>query len=453
MNDTAFNPTDKLFCSDLVIKDEGNFYLVLDPEIPNLISVGEHGRNIFELFEEGGMHPVGEIIHQATERTSLSRGQVEDFLHALYRGKFLRKRPLPGPTVEVKLSKLERLHLEITQACNLTCKHCYYSAGTPAEREMTKDEMLSVIQEFTDLGGKVLMLTGGEPLLRRDILYDVMKEATRLGLDLQMETNGTLLTEQDAKRLRKFDVLTGISLDGATAESHNFIRGEGNFQKAIHALNLLAQNGVETLIGFTLMRPNLEEIEQLLQLASKLEVNLVRINRLVIGGRAKDHVKQLEPRKSETVKVLKHAYLLSKDMAPNLLIYEDLMGRFADRTVSCSAGVNVLDVSADGKVYPCRPSQGIEFFKAGDLRTSSLEDIWREAPTLEKVRDHTVLDVPECRECELKYVCGGGCLVTRYRENGCLEKNVDCQVYKELSWFKLHEIGRDMWRKRKSSSS
>lgn len=436
----------EFYASTLVFRKEGEFYLAIDPEIPNLISVGEKGRKILSLLQDGGKFQYDQVVQRACKETSLKRSDVENFLQALYRSKFLRATPLPTPKQEIPLTALENLHLEITQACNLTCKHCYYSAGDPSEEELEKTEMIEVLREFKELGGKRLFLTGGEPLLRRDKLFKVINEADHLGLDIHVETNATLLNEADAQKLEKHNVDTAVSLDGATAKTHDQIRGDGNFLKALEGLKTLQNQGVDTGIGFTLMRPNKSELGETLRLAQELGVKRVDINRLVIGGRAEEHEDSLKISNAETIESLKKAIEISEKIGVELSVYEDLMERFSSRTISCNAGVEVLAINSTGEVYPCRPAQGYTFFKAGNIREASLEAIWQNSPSLQKIRQTTVLDLPDCTGCALKFICGGGCPVMKYKESGKIDGNEDCQVFKEMSWYRLWEIGERMWK-------
>lgn len=446
MNENTLTAQDEFYASKLVFRKVGEFYLAIDPEVPNLISVGEKGRRILDFIREGGKFQYGAVVERACANTSLTQSHVEKFLQALYRSKFLRANPLPTPKEEIPFTELNTLHLELTQACNLRCKHCYYSAGHPAEEELESTEIFKVLREFKDLGGKDLFLTGGEPLLRRDKLFEIIKEADKLGINIYLETNATLMKESDAQKFEEYDVFTSISLDGATAKTHDFIRGEGNFQKAVKGLKVLRRHGVDTGIGFTLMGTNKTEVEKVFRLARELGVKTVDINRLVIGGRAEKYETTLKISKADTIESLKRSIEISKELGVQLSIFEDLMERFSSRTISCDAGIRVLAISANGTVYPCRPAQGIAFFKAGNVRASSLKTIWRNSSALQKIRQTTVLDSPNCTNCELKYICGGGCPVTRYRDHGKIDAKPACQIYKEMSWYRLREIGRKMWK-------
>ncbi|MEX0600692.1 MAG: radical SAM protein, partial [Rhodothermales bacterium] len=142
----------------------------------------------------------------------------------------------------------------LTRKCNLKCPHCYMEGGTAEENELTTDECLSLIDEMRALGTEMLILTGGEPLLRRDI-YEIARTASESGIWVVMGTNGVLVTDRVAEKMVECGVKgVGISLDSIDPEKHNRFRGGPNaWQHSVRALDTCRRHGLEVLGQTTVM--------------------------------------------------------------------------------------------------------------------------------------------------------------------------------------------------------
>ena len=162
--------------------------------------------------------------------------------------------------------------------CNLACAHCYISAGTAGHdnsrsRELSTEEAQAFIEDLAQMKIPLLLFTGGEPLMRRDF-WELTGHATAHGLKTALSTNGTLITHEVAARIKESGIeYVGISLDGATEETHDRIRNQpGCFKKAVQALRNCADIGLKAGIRVTLTRDNYEEIGRLLELSQELQV-------------------------------------------------------------------------------------------------------------------------------------------------------------------------------------
>ena len=157
--------------------------------------------------------------------------------------------------------------MESDQKCNLQCPHCYLSAGRAADRELTTDECLALLEEMRTLGTEMLILTGGEPLLRKDI-YQLAETASAMGMWVVMGTNGVLVTRAVARKMVECGVKgVGISIDSADPDRHNAFRGGRNaWQHSVRALEVCREEGLEVLVQTTVMEENYDEIPALLDL-------------------------------------------------------------------------------------------------------------------------------------------------------------------------------------------
>ncbi|HEY0634387.1 MAG TPA: radical SAM protein, partial [Gammaproteobacteria bacterium] len=149
----------------------------------------------------------------------------------------------------------------LVRRCNLTCKHCYsISADKDFAGELTTNEIYTVMDGLKDFGVSVLILSGGEPLLRPDI-FDITRRARQMGFYVGLSTNGTLITEENIAAIAaaKYNYV-GISIDGMRATHDKFRRKEGAFDEALHGLRLCHRQGIKVGLRFTLTQDNAAEL-------------------------------------------------------------------------------------------------------------------------------------------------------------------------------------------------
>jgi len=431
---------------NLVIRKVDDFFLVLNPDVPNIMVVDNVGKRFFELCD--GQLQVDEIIEKVIQiEGGVSREELLDFIAAMIEAHFLFWNPPPPPKkIRYTFDVLRELYLHITRACNLRCKHCYIEAGNPLEGELTTDELVKLVDEFAQLGGERLIITGGEPLLRREALYEVFKKAKEVGIKhVFMETNGTLISDRDIDVFKKYDIELGVSLDGAVKETNDYIRGEGCYKKSTDAIRRLVCAGVKTKIGFTLMRPNINEADKIVLLAKDLGVDSISIKALLEMGRAstnKDLMLNFKEVYSAMLSIWKKAreFGISTEFEDQLRNLEELSRRDV-----CGAGRGILSVSSDGYVYPCNMFLGMREFNAGNVREHGLKDIWKNSKILEVLRHVSILDIEGCRDCEMKFICGA-CLAAIYREHRNFSKKPSsCTFEKGILWLLIEDLARKMW--------
>jgi len=281
-------------------------------------------------------------------------------------------------------------HVEIISACNLSCSHCF--AGTlPRKGRMSVAELDALFEELSTLGSFRLGLTGGEPLARADLL-DILDAATHRGLHPCLTTNATLLDERMARELgRRSDVWLNVSLDGATAATHDAVRGAGNFALVVDKLKLLSQYARFT-VAFTVMRHNHAEVDAAAKLARELGAHTAVFRPLYPVGTATDHLElmptfdeysgALERLQTGGLQRLHHLDPFSR--TPRQRPPEDATS-FTQG--GCAAANLVASVSAQGDVSPCSflgPA-----FECGSLRDHSFEHLWRYGSTFGKLRGST----------------------------------------------------------------
>lgn len=274
------------------------------------------------------------------------------------------------------------VHLEVASTCNLTCTHCFAGDLPRRERNLTLAELNEMFAEMAAMGSFRLGLTGGEPLLRRD-LFDIIDLATNHGLCPCVTTNGLLIDERVAREFGQRELVwLNVSLEGATAATNDLVRGTGTFERVVEKLSVLREHARFTL-AFTIMKTNLAEIGQCVELAARVGASTAVFRPLYPVGVAARHL-ELMPTFEEYSRALEEIAASSDDGGFNVRNIDPFSPASRDEgqsvvhaNLGCGAGNLVASVSVGGDVNPCS-FLGPEFV-AGNVRDSSLTRLWHES--------------------------------------------------------------------------
>lgn len=306
------------------------------------------------------------------------------------------------------LARLAREHVpfsvlwELTHVCNLDCVMCYNAPRS--QPELSTAECLDVLEQLAEAGTLRLTLTGGEILTRRDF-FTVAERARRLGFDLTLKTNGTLITPDKADRIAALTPSqVDISLLGATDATFDRIaRSRHTLQRVVRGVTLLRERGVRVKLNTLLMDLNIAEREEMVRLALSL-------------GADYEQVFKISPDDDGVDKAGR--YQLSRQQITEALIADRTP--FAPRlrtpeSRTCSVGLSSCLISPYGEVFPCQELRIL----AGNLREQPFAQIWRDAPILRELRErHTVRFLPDCQVCPLNTYCEGRCAGLAWKESG-----------------------------------
>ncbi|MBC7086305.1 MAG: heme b synthase [Methanomethylovorans sp.] len=322
---------------------------------------------------------------------------------------------------------------ELTAGCNLSCKHCRgASTSQIPEGELNTQEAKNFIDEIIQMGNPILILSGGEPLVRKDV-FEIAHYGTQKGLRIVLATNGTLITEKTAEKLLEAGIKrVSVSLDGASANSHDNFRGvPGAFNNSMKGIETLKNSGIEFQINTTVTKQNVDEIPHILKMAEDIGAKALHIFLLVPTGRGKE-LENEEISPFEYERVLNWFFeqqkvtpiQLKATCAPH---YFRIMRQRVKReggeisvkthgyeamTKGCLGGTGFCFVSSTGDVYPC----GYLPVLAGNIRKLPFRDIWADAPVFKDLRDTSRLK-GKCGVCEFKNVCSG-CRARAYAQTG-----------------------------------
>lgn len=318
---------------------------------------------------------------------------------------------------------------EITRACALACVHCRAEAQPKAHPdELTTAEALEVVDQIAELNPPVLVITGGDPLMRRDV-YDIVERAVGKGLRVSISpTTTALATRERFERLRGLGIqMVHVSVDGADEATHDAFRGiPGTFARAIATLDVLRDLGIGVQVGTTLARHNLHQLPELAALMASHGVRVWNVFYLVPTGRA--HIEQMiTAEEAET----SWRWLAGYSRTAPFTIRTTAAPQFR-RTMALGvearggemrltgAGYQIREAPAGVETRGVNDGKGFAFIDhlgnvcpsgflqipGGNVRTASLASIYRESPMFKSLRDPSALE-GRCGRCRFSELCGG----------------------------------------------
>ena len=297
----------------------------------------------------------------------------------------------------------------VTNACNMFCDHCYREAGCKAEEELSTEEAKTLLEQIARAGFKIMIFSGGEPLIRPDIL-ELVSYATSLGLRSVFGTNGTLITLEMAQKLKNAGAMgMGISLDSMDKKKHNeFRKFEGAWEGAVQGMRNCRAVGLPFQIHTTVMDWNNHELEAITDFAVAEGAVAHHFFFLVPTGRAKTieaeslRAEQYEETLTRIMKKQTEVDIeLKPTCAPQFMRIAAQMGIKTRFRRGCLAGTAYCIISPRGKVQPCAYLN----MELGDVRETPFDEIWKNNEVLNTLR--TLEYKGGCGECEFKRACGG----------------------------------------------
>jgi radical SAM protein with 4Fe4S-binding SPASM domain len=309
----------------------------------------------------------------------------------------------------IRMSLPRIISWNTTFSCNLRCAHCYLNAGRKEEKELNTNEGKRIIDQIAEVSQPILVLSGGEPLLRQDI-YELAEYGVNKGLRIVMGTNGTLITDQVAGRLKTSGISkVGISLDSTEPKKHDSLRGfNGAWRQTIKGIEACRKINLDFQIHTTVTRDNHDEIDEIIDLAQQLGASDFHLFFLVPSGRA-GTAQAITPEMCE--KMLDHileqrgkrAFEVKPTCAPQYVRIAKEKGIALDRWGrGCLAGINYCRIYPTGEVTPC-PYLSLS---VGDLRQKSFKEIWFNSEVFSHLRNFKNLK-GRCGVCKYQELCGG----------------------------------------------
>jgi mycofactocin radical SAM maturase len=302
---------------------------------------------------------------------------------------------------------------ELTYACNLACVHCLSSSGRRDPRELTTEQCEAVIDDLQRMQVFYVNIGGGEPTVRPDF-WHLLDYAVGHDVGVKFSTNGVRLTRERAERLAATEYVdVQVSLDGATAEVNDAVRGRGSFATATRALGNLAEAGFQDAkISVVVTRHNVRQLDEFQALADQYGATL-RLTRLRPSGRGADVWSELHPT-ADDQRVL-YDWLVAKGervLTGDSFFHLAALGDPLPGLNLCGAGRVVCLVDPVGDVYACPFAIHDEFLAGSVLDPGGFGEVWQQSPLFTSLRTPT--SGGACASCDFFDSCRGGCMAAKF---------------------------------------
>lgn len=331
-------------------------------------------------------------------------------------------------TIELKKQNNDlTLNCYLTNACNLHCKHCFMFSGQKLLNELTSLDWIQILSEFREHNGLQVTFTGGEPMMVDDF-PKILMHAHSIGLDTTVLTNGTLWDENSIRSMAPYISEVQISIDGVDDISNSMVRGKGYFEDTLRTIIQFANNNVRTSVATTFTYQNLQSnigalyADMVKYINSQCSANAqirFKLSKKILNGRTTNYSVSDNERYYETIagiesKVYPNARLTNfiEDHLPNLIMQ--------------NCGFGGISIAANGEVYVCNRILELESY--GNIREHDITyflEIGRKLSLSTSV-EHLI----PCKDCYLRYICGGGCRIDDCNFRGKM-KGVTEPLYQE----------------------
>ncbi|GAA1826333.1 mycofactocin radical SAM maturase [Actinomadura chokoriensis] len=302
---------------------------------------------------------------------------------------------------------------ELTYACNLSCAHCLSSSGRRDPRELSTAEAKAVIDELEAMQVFYVNIGGGEPTVRPDF-WELLDYATAHHVGVKFSTNGVRITPEAARRLAANDYVdVQISLDGATAEVNDAVRGAGSYDTAVRAMRNLADAGMTNFkLSVVCTRHNIPQMDEFKAIADAYGAQL-RLTRLRPSGRGADVWDELHPTQAQQRELYDWLVAHGEDvLTGDSFFHLSAYGQALPGLNLCGAGRVVCLIDPVGDVYAC-PFAIHEEFLAGNVRDAGgFTGVWRESQLFQDLREPQ--NGGACTSCAFYDTCKGGCMAAKF---------------------------------------
>lgn len=311
---------------------------------------------------------------------------------------------------------------EITYACNQKCKYCIARAGAPDPNELSFTEIDEVLNELVELKVGLINITGGEPLLKKDTALYIAERASENGIELELLTNGMLVTSGVADKFYRAGVrYAQVSLDCARPEIHDAQRGvKGAWKRTVDGIKHLRNAGIDVMAAAVVNSETLPYFRETADFLGKI-ANTVKMGAVLPMGRGE-----------------RNACLLTPEMYYQSLVLRNttINGQLTDFIFCrerCSIGTTPV-IAPNGDVYPCMLTK-YEELKLGNVRETSIRDIYSHSDLLHELFNCTVDKIEPCNTCWNRYYCGAGCRGCAFAYHGTIygDDVYQCEARKKFA--------------------
>jgi SynChlorMet cassette radical SAM/SPASM protein ScmF len=346
---------------------------------------------------------------------------------------------------------LDTIYFYLTEGCNLRCRHCWIEPGHQTENRsypaLDFRYLRAIIEQAKPIGLSSVKLTGGEPLLHPAI-HEILELIRQEDHRLTVETNGTLCTPKISREIAGCKAPSvGVSLDGANAETHEWVRGvTGCFQAALEGIRNLAEAGLKPQVIMTLMRRNKDQVEAMIRLAESLGAGSIKFNLMQPTARGEKMHQAGEAVPTE--ELVRLGQWVENDLSTSTdlklyyhhpLAFRPLGRMFGEKGDGCGrCGIlGIIGVLANGSYALCGIGEAVPELVFGHVETDLLREVWGNHSLLLEMREgmpHRLVGI--CGNCLMKKICLGSCIAQNYYRHKSLWSSFwYCQDAQRLGLF------------------
>ena len=401
------------FPEEIVVEKINDFYLVISVQTANWI-VLYNSRQIDFLNMLRSGKCVGDAIETVDSEEAM--GDLKIVLAAIFARKFS---VVNGEVTKEYLEGYKMLNIYITNACNLKCKHCFMLSGKKLENELTLGDWMKVLTSFKENGGEFVTFSGGEPLMFKNF-PQIISHAHDLGLKSTVLSNGLLWSDKLIHDLALFIDEIQFSLDGVDEETNSMVRGSGHFEKVVDTIVKFANAGVKTSVATTFTYDNLNEntqtryknlVDLIKEKTSGKDV-FFKLSKKLLPGRDMHFTAEENEKYSAIIKDIEKHVDENAD-------YENFLAGHTANLVAINCGLGGISVSSDGNVYFCNRINEMESF--GNVTEKPMSFFMEKGKEIHLAT--SVENVIPCKDCELRYICDGGCRIDDFDFAGKIQSS------------------------------
>ncbi|MHA1382008.1 MAG: radical SAM/SPASM domain-containing protein [Candidatus Helarchaeota archaeon] len=309
--------------------------------------------------------------------------------------------------------RFRELKIFLTKKCNLKCMHCYQYNDPKIHDELNYTDWLNIIEQHAQDGGESVLITGGEPTLKKELLFKLLRKIKFFGLKSILLTNGVLLTKKYIEKISPYLDEIQVSIDGPDKRTADYVRGKGNYQSVIKLLNTLKNYDLKKFISMTPLMETIDifkdKLKQFVSNIREIDNNILfRLSKEILEGR---NINRMS--KEDRTNFEKRVLILEKDIFGNEY-QNQLDAAFYDvglKIESCGYGSSLF-IEPDGNIYPCDLAKNKLLT---NIKIDSLKKI--KEILLKEMKKNSVDNLYPCSKCPLKYLCGGPCRLEITKDN------------------------------------
>ena len=462
---TMLQDTAILYRPECAQFERNGLHVFLDGDRPNWVSTDWRGAALLRLID--GRRTLKDLVSDYSSRVRVDPLQswihVRRYIQAALRSKIISLAPV---TSEVYSGRASHLHpaglnefwVHTNNSCNLTCAHCLVSSHPGADPGPSTDQLLRIVTEAKELGASRFYFTGGEPFLRKDIFQLITHVTQTLDAELIVLTNATLFRGTVMKQLEALDrtrLKFQISVDGATPEVNDPIRGEKTFDNIARGIAIATGMGIDVSLTTVLTDTNLLDIPKLPALAKSLGVRSIHIMWMHRRGRILEHDDLRFPDNEQILTAMRLVKQSAEEYGVALDNMESLYGRVNGRSGVkydlSNACWDSLCLGYDGHIYPSASFAGDRALDLGDAKSESLRSLWLDSTVAKAIRAASVMNKAGVSNDPFRFILGGGDIEHSYffsqkgyEENRVLDEDPYYGLYVELCKDVMFQLSESM---------